>query len=393
MTLPDEDRLTLLCACGNTGIDRLEQIKHLVSLPLGWNALLKTAVSYGIAPLFYHTLKCLTENHAIPHEVMIELKRNYIETAARNMYLYSELAKIAKSFHEKGVEIILLKGIALAKFVYRNIGLRPMTDIDLLVKRNDLTPAMAIMSQLNFEPQKHALSQQWYSKSHYHLPPYMNSDKSISIELHWDVTQESVGIDIDKWWERAKETNLDGYKVLLPSPEDMIIHICLHLCNHGYPSTMFLKGLRDILETLNYYRDEINWELLENEVYVHRIQKPVFTMLYFLKKLYGYHEKPLENILFSNVDMRLLKILEERAFIGDDSISAIPAGLIKALASDTLCAKAKILLPVVFPPAEVMSRRHPDCSYLFKMRFYLLRPLRLCLKYGKSAISMYRLKT
>jgi hypothetical protein len=79
-------------------------------------------------------------------------------------------------------------------------------------------------------------------------------------------------------------------------------------------------------------------------------------------------------------------------FIGDDTFSSVPSGLIKALAAETLWRKVKILLPAIFLPEEVMSHRHPGSSLSYKIYYSVLRPFRLCLKYGKSALSMYRMK-
>src|SRR3989304_7122244 len=141
MNISHENRLFLQCLqasiSGNTG----DKIKGVISLSLNWEEVLESAFWHGIAPLLYNNLKDIQESHLIPREVMAQLRTAYHGNLARNMYLYAELKRILETFSNKGVKVIVLKGAALAKTVYGDIGLRPMSDIDLLVKREDLPHA------------------------------------------------------------------------------------------------------------------------------------------------------------------------------------------------------------------------------------------------------------
>ena len=134
MNLTNENRLIVICARTRIAGSQLDELKYFVSRPLDWDRIVESALSQGIAPLLYHNLKNIPETHCIPQRVMAELKKNYYDNIARNMYLYAELARIVKAFHDKGISTILLKGAALAKFVYGDIGLRSMIDIDLAGK-------------------------------------------------------------------------------------------------------------------------------------------------------------------------------------------------------------------------------------------------------------------
>ena len=85
-----------------------------------------------------------------PQEVMDQLRAAYHGNLARNMYLYAELRRILEALREKDVEVIFLKGAALAKTVYGDIGLRQMSDIDILAKKEDLPKAVELLFHMGY---------------------------------------------------------------------------------------------------------------------------------------------------------------------------------------------------------------------------------------------------
>src|SRR5882724_9901509 len=163
MSLSSENKLLLYCAQTKVTEYTLNEINSIISLPLNWQEVLKSASWHGVAPLVYHNLKSIS---GIPQEVMDQLKGAYCGNIARNMYLYAELRRILEGFREKGLNVIVLKGAALAQSVYGDIGLRPMGDIDLLVRKEDLDCAEQIMSTLGYSTCMDIKSQEWYRHNH-----------------------------------------------------------------------------------------------------------------------------------------------------------------------------------------------------------------------------------
>ncbi|MCP4365035.1 MAG: nucleotidyltransferase family protein [Planctomycetes bacterium] len=79
--------------------------------------------------------------------------------------------------------VILLKGAHLAQVVYSNIALRPMGDIDILVKKNDLPKAKELLLELGYTPIKEVdiATACAYSQ---HISP-MIKQNAPPVELHW----------------------------------------------------------------------------------------------------------------------------------------------------------------------------------------------------------------
>ena len=104
---------------------------------MSWDQLCDATLRHGVGPLLYAELK---ERGAddIPAPLLHSLRGQYFANLARNILIYHELRAILELFWSEGLQAILLKGAALAGTVYPNIALRPMSDVDLLIRVHDL---------------------------------------------------------------------------------------------------------------------------------------------------------------------------------------------------------------------------------------------------------------
>ena len=74
-----------------------------------------------------------------------------------------------------------------------------------------------------------------------HTRVYANGEKfcdeggnSFVIDFHWDYITPfgPSSKQISEMWERRKEIEINGVKASVLSPDDMLLHLCLHLNNH-----------------------------------------------------------------------------------------------------------------------------------------------------------------
>ena len=387
MNLSNENRLLILCARNGIYGDNPEEIDSLLSLQIKWDEFLNTAISQGIAPLVYKSLRDIPEKSFVPPDVMDRLKKAYHGNVARNMYLYSELDRILQALNGEEIEVMILKGAALADAVYGDIGLRAMSDIDLLVKEECLPRVKEIMAALNYETRRHYKPEEWYRANHFHLPPYVHKEKQIVVEIHWKVAHDSLGINVNKWWGRARKIRLRETSFLIPSPEDMILHICLNLY-HGNYQRAVLRGLCDVDETLRYFSKEINWDMFHDIVTQSEIAKPVYSLLFLVRKYFDSNNQLLPWLKAEHVDLKFSAMLERMIFgPWNDSHSAF----MRSLAAETKWEKAKMFFSDIFPSQEKMSERYsirPDSPKIYL--YYAYRPFELIVKYWRSLLDVIR---
>ena len=111
-----------------------------------------------------------------------QLRILYRRSAARNVRLYMELQDTLGTFAREGIPVVALKGVVLAVLVYSEPALRPMQDVDLLVRSGDLEAADAALRGLGYASHPSRPPSTWYKEYHHHLAPYLSSDGTVVVE-------------------------------------------------------------------------------------------------------------------------------------------------------------------------------------------------------------------
>lgn len=385
MKLKNERKLLISCARNCICGDKPAGITSLLSPQIKWDDFLDAAISSGMAPLVYKSLKDIPDKTSVPLEVMGSLADIYHGSVARNMYMRSELERILTVFNEKGIEVVLLKGAALSGTVYRDIGLRLMGDIDLLVRPGCLDRAKTLMSELSYAAEGGAGTEEWYRKNHFHLPPFKHESMPIIVEVHWDIAGDSLGNNVNRWWERARKIRVGEATALVPSPEDMVLHLCISLY-HGNYDKAALRGLGDIYHTMCYFTGQTDWKLLRDEVSESGIAGPVYSLLSLVSKYFNIENETLSWLVHENTDHKLTVIMENMILDPEDASYSV---FMRSLAADTKRGKMRIIINDVFPSREKMLKRYairPGSPMVYLC--YAFRPIEMALKYGGSFVRM-----
>lgn len=385
-----ENRLLLYCSRADVPEGKASELNYLLRSRMNWEFISQAARSHNVRELLYHNLKRLSNRGFIPAVVMEDLKQAYHETIARNMYIYAELRTILDAFHRAGLEAIALKGAALAGVVYPDIGLRPMADIDLLVREEELAVADRVMTDLEYSAVHNLDSRQWERENHFHLPAYRHARKPVVVEIHWHFTANRPSADIREWWKRALCRDIMGYSILVPSPEDMLIHLAVHLFNHGYDNGFVLRGLCDIFEMLRHHDGSIDWSLVADEIKKQGIGRQVHSVFHLARKFYAIRNDSLMPLSLDQADHRFLRVLERSLFVSGRDAPINPH-LLKSMMFDSFRARTRYLLSRIFLPRREMSGRYaasPFSTMVFL--HYLSRPFHLLARYGKSSTRIWR---
>lgn len=257
-----EKQLMLYCATTHLDERKTGEIRRLLDGNIDWEYILADPSLTCITHLLFYNLKKIAGKNAIPKSVVDRLRVRYVSVLLMNMRIYRQLHEVLERLQNEGIPVILLKGVALAETVYPDIALRPMSDIDFLVRRTDLRIIMEIFRELGYDP----LYPMEYFGRHHHLPPYRKIDampyKLVAIEVHHNIVPEPImsGIDADQLWKGAQTVDIAGIDALVLSPENLILHLCFHLSNSCFVNGM--RALVDISQSIRYYGRNLNWRLL-----------------------------------------------------------------------------------------------------------------------------------
>ncbi len=242
-----------------------------------WDAWVGTAVRGGVASLLAVTLcdprcdqPCDTccdprrDPRLVPLAVLSAWEDRYIWHLRRNTRTLRELARLLRALRAAGIETLLLKGAALGVAVYRNVGLRPMGDIDLLVRHEDAARALAILEGLGYAAFG-AETRPGASLEYENEVALRHPEHVTPVELHWDLLDsphyQSV-LDMRWFWNTALPVEFEGVSALILGPEAQLLHLCSHLMLHHGGASGHLLWYHDIAEVLVAYGAAINWDLL-----------------------------------------------------------------------------------------------------------------------------------
>lgn len=225
-----EERLLLAAARVTLDEPRRAEIAAAVADGVAWDHVIERAQREGLAPLLHAHLQALPEVRAsAPPWVLARLDAAYRMHWARNAALTAHWAEAMRALHAAGVEAISHKGIALIHTVYPEVALRPMADIDLLVRPADLPAVKRALAAAGFRTPDATLAAEEAFRAFLHFV----RDGTV-IDLHWEIAHYTrfegiVRVDHAALWSRARPFEADGERGLGLAPEDALLHLALHL--------------------------------------------------------------------------------------------------------------------------------------------------------------------
>ncbi|MEN9936380.1 MAG: hypothetical protein RLZZ387_2959 [Chloroflexota bacterium] len=228
-----------------------------------WDGMAELAEEHGLAPLLSAHL---TEAGIAPppHE-RDELLGFVLQHANAARVRTRALAEILARFHAAGVEALALKGAALSFLVYPRPALRPMRDIDLLVRASDAPRAYALLGELGFRISDHPFA---LAPGHHHLDSLHRRDEgfSVCVELHHALDLNERGRPhrtFDELATGAQRFTVDGMPAAAVSRELMLWHVFRHaLCMPAYTEQVRLIWLADMVSLAEAWVDDMDWELV-----------------------------------------------------------------------------------------------------------------------------------
>jgi len=191
-----------------------------------WMQLVALAHAERVSPLVYLVLK---DSRLCPPEALSELRGVYYHTLQHYTRLFGQVEQIAAEFQARGVGLIVLKGMALSESLYHNPGLRPVTDIDLLVRPADVPAAAEELARLGWQQSGEPFRGQ--QEDYRHELQFLRAGIPAAVELHWGLFQPwfyKRVIPPDQLWGTARPLPQRGGAVLELGLEACLVYTAAH---------------------------------------------------------------------------------------------------------------------------------------------------------------------
>lgn len=182
---------------------------------------------------------------APPPPIVSAATRALLANGIRNAVLLDCTRRACAALAGASTEVMLLKGIDLCERVYGNPALRPMHDVDLLVRPAAREAAIDALASEGYAPVERIPGGRLRNSVVLQGPPPLRPH----FHLHWHLANASYPLPYartfdpgDLWvrsqpWPGAPET------ARIPSKEDLTVYLCEHLVKHCCEEWIFAVDL------------------------------------------------------------------------------------------------------------------------------------------------------
>jgi hypothetical protein len=229
-----------------------------------WEVISFTAEANNALPAFYDAIRRNKYTSYIPPAILNHMEKVYRLTQGVNVVLLENLRRILSLLNANQIPIIVLKGAALAELVYSDIGLRPMSDLDLLLRIEHTERAVTCLLAAGYQ---FACKPELLTDFDRQFPVTIGLISPEPIPCVVEIHRRSIGplfayryVDHEAIWERATKSTIEGQSAYILGAEDWVLHQAAYaFYMHRRINWLTLIDLDHLIRFLDGH---LNWETL-----------------------------------------------------------------------------------------------------------------------------------
>ena len=328
--------------------------------------LITTAVKEGLAGLLYKGLKNAGALECLEVRHRERLESLYYATVRFNLRLIHDLKRVLERVNEKKLPVVILQGMALLPEIYEDIGLRPLTDIDLWVLPDGYQGLVGVLSGLGYE--RDSLYPNTFRKGatiidiNTHV---LGADRIRTRALLLARDQEQIYRD-------ARIISFEGSEALCLNKYDQVVLLGVHALKHSVSRLIWLVDIKALLTGFK----TADWKELMDRAKMLGQERAIAYVCFLLVRLFDcdlplacrrlWGADPLST--FEN------KVLSRRI---DGDCLPIWAPFILQSAGKPLMERVAFFLENLFPRPEILRQVFPYSSKSPVWQLYLKRVLQI----------------
>jgi hypothetical protein len=361
-----EQQVLALSAELNPDSLKQQRLRNLIANDLDSDHLINIAIKEGLVCLLYKNLNQSGGLKPFSKDQRKRIELLYHQTAGFNLRLIYDLRDVLGRLNQNKIQVVLLQGIVLLQQVYEDIGLRPMTDIDLWVLERNYPRMTDILESSGYR--KDPLYPNTYRKGtttldlHTHI---LGGERIKARSMLLKKNQDYIYAD-------TRVMTFEGCKALCLSPYDQVLYLGLHALKHNINRLIWLVDIKGLLAGWNMS----DWQALMDRAEKLGQEKSLSCIFFLLRHLLDFYP-PDEVRQFMEMDrigFLTKRLLEQR----------IKKGSLPVWAPIFLFSPGKIgpgsltfIFETLFPREEVLRQVFADFPDLKVWQLYWMRILQL----------------
>lgn len=252
--------MDLLCACVRPNRSGVADMGSFRGRPMDWPRFLALATNHHVVPLAYRALKPAANLAAIiPPEWLAQLRSLHASIAAHNVRAMALLHRLQQRMESEGVQLVPIKGPALATLAYGDIAARQFEDLDLVVRREDMLKAVGLLEQDGYElrelsdgvcRKRYLATLQNWSLYKSGSPPLDLKPVLVSHALCGPSSADFIA-------SSCRRIAIDERRTLsVPKPEAMLLAVCMDGANEMW---FKLSSVADVGALMAKFAADVDW--------------------------------------------------------------------------------------------------------------------------------------
>lgn len=245
-----------------------------------WEAYVDWAIAQGLAPLAAYNLEYRMGGADAPEWARDRLLSVYQGSVNDNVLKLVNFKRAVDDL--EGRRILVLGGAAFAEALYPHVAFRPVIDLELLLRADEVEPFSRHVSEARFLPRKSE------------LPPGAARalfDGNTHLYLYADLLGAHSRAHEEALFARAQPMRVYGPSFFRLELEDAILVTCLAHAREGYRIPLLsLIDLRELLkgapDVSGPYTREVDFQALRERAAAWRIERALYASTAIIGRLF-----------------------------------------------------------------------------------------------------------
>ncbi|MCP4298653.1 MAG: nucleotidyltransferase family protein [Proteobacteria bacterium] len=259
-----------LCDCISPDLDYsdIQVLKHEIQAnKVDWDEVIKRANAHVVVSTLWYGLKSKGLVDSLDQDLHGFLKKFHEMNTQRNRFLKTLLVEIIETLNKIDVEPILFKGSAsFFDDLFPDPGIRLMTDLDIIIKKEDLDRSLEEMYKIGYQHDKEEFAK--YGKLG---DLFKDGEFSNALEFHFSLDKANTPdlIPVKEIWQESSPAEKNGLRFRFLLPTHQIIYHIMHCeVQHGhyYDGIIELRQLHDFAFKLLKHQDNLDWESAQSHM-------------------------------------------------------------------------------------------------------------------------------
>jgi hypothetical protein len=233
-----------------------------------WSELLAILKIHWAIPLLYSKVVSLPPECRPPQTITDKMRQDFLVSCVGSLCMERQLQEIIEAFRLQNIQVLVLRGPALAFSLYPDAAMRPSSDLDLLVIPEQVVQARQTLESLGYTclAKRFEVARDFFREECFvHQGIHRNK---FPVDLHW------VHWELHPFFKGDEEVDIEdlfqrGWKVETPTlafetlhPVDHLIHSAIHLVMI-HKNEIRLSWIYDTALLAQHLRVPEDWKTLQ----------------------------------------------------------------------------------------------------------------------------------